>query len=70
MRDRPEPLYSTREDSAELEEAINAFVITLAERIDVLQDVHSVVNPTATPANNPPIAIRITFTVVSETPNA
>ena len=42
MRDRPEPIYSTRENSAELEEAINAFVITLAERIDVFQDVHSV----------------------------
>lgn len=42
MRERPEPIYSTHENAPDLEEAISDFVIKLAERIDVLQDVHSV----------------------------
>ena len=38
---RRKPIYSIREDEPELEEPINEFVIGLAERIDSLQDLHS-----------------------------
>lgn len=35
------PIYSVHEEDADLQEAINDFVIALAERIDLLQDLHS-----------------------------
>lgn len=35
------PIYSVHEDDPELQEPINDFVIGLAERIDLLQDLHS-----------------------------
>lgn len=35
------PIYSAHEDQPELLDAINEFVIALAERIDLLQDLHS-----------------------------
>ncbi len=38
MGDRQTPIFSTREDEVELGEAIEAFVIELAERVDELQD--------------------------------
>ncbi len=38
MDDGKPPIYSTREDEVELGEAIEAFVIELAERVDQLQD--------------------------------
>jgi hypothetical protein len=34
----PGPIYSTRADDPELSDAIHAFVVGLAERIDALQD--------------------------------
>jgi hypothetical protein len=34
----PKPIYSSREDDPELREPINEFVISLAERVDRLQD--------------------------------
>ena len=36
------PIYSFHEDEPELQEAINGFVIALAERLDTLQDLHSI----------------------------
>ena len=36
--DRGNPLYSSRADDLEFRDAIDAFVITLAERIDRIQD--------------------------------
>lgn len=36
--DRLRPLYSSRADDPELCEALDAFVVSLAERIDLLQD--------------------------------
>jgi hypothetical protein len=36
--DPPKPIYSTRIDDPEASEALDRFVIGLAERIDVLQD--------------------------------
>jgi len=36
--DPPKPIYSTRGDDPEVGEALDLFVIGLAERIDVLQD--------------------------------
>jgi hypothetical protein len=35
------PIFSRLEDDPDLQDAINQFVVTLAERIDLLQDVHS-----------------------------
>jgi hypothetical protein len=39
--ERRKPIYSVHEDKPELQEPINEFVIGLAERIDGLQDLHS-----------------------------
>jgi hypothetical protein len=36
--DRGNPLYSSRADDLEFRDAIDAFVVTLAERIDRIQD--------------------------------
>jgi hypothetical protein len=41
MSSRNTPIYSTFEEDPELLDAINAFVVALAERIDGLQDLHS-----------------------------
>jgi hypothetical protein len=41
MSSRRNPIYSAYEDQLELQEAINEFVVALAERIDLLQDLHS-----------------------------
>ena len=41
MADRRKPIYSIHEDDPELQEPINDFVLSLAERIDGLQDLHS-----------------------------
>jgi hypothetical protein len=41
MADRPKPIYSIHEEDPELQESINDFVLSLAERIDGLQDLHS-----------------------------
>ncbi len=35
------PIYSIHEDDLDLQDAVNEFVVSLAERIDLLQDVHS-----------------------------
>jgi hypothetical protein len=35
------PIYSTHEDDATLRSAISDFVVTLAESVDLLQDLHS-----------------------------
>ena len=40
MPDRPKPIYSVHEDDPELQDVINDFVLSLAERIDGLQDLH------------------------------
>lgn len=41
MPSRRKPIYSVLEDDPELQEPIDAFVVSLAERIDGLQDLHS-----------------------------
>jgi hypothetical protein len=33
-----QPIYSTREDDSSIQEAVEKFVITLAEQVDTLQD--------------------------------
>ena len=38
---RRKPIYSVHEDDPELQEPIDEFVIALAERIDGMQDLHS-----------------------------
>ncbi len=38
--ERLSPIYSDREDDADLREPIDAFVIGLGERIDTIQDAH------------------------------
>ncbi len=44
MSPSTKPIYSQLEDDADLQDAINEFVIGLAERIDLLQDLHSAAN--------------------------
>jgi hypothetical protein len=41
MLPRPDPIYSVHEEDPDLGESINDFVIGLAERVDALQDLHS-----------------------------
>jgi hypothetical protein len=41
MSQHRKPIYSVHEEDPELQEPINDFVIGLAERIDGLQDLHS-----------------------------
>ncbi len=41
MTERRKPIYSVHEEDPELQEPINDFVVGLAERIDGLQDLHS-----------------------------
>lgn len=35
------PIYSMHEEDLEIQEEVNAFVVGLAERVDLLQDLHS-----------------------------
>ena len=44
MSSSSKPIYSQLEDDPELQDAINEFVVGLAERIDLLQDLHSAAN--------------------------
>lgn len=41
MASRRKPIYSIHEEDPELQEPINDFVLSLAERIDGLQDLHA-----------------------------
>jgi hypothetical protein len=41
MAPQRKPIYSTREEDPELEDAISYFAVSLAERVDELQDLHS-----------------------------
>jgi hypothetical protein len=41
MAPERKPIYSMHEEDPELEDAINQFVVSLAERVDDLQDHHS-----------------------------
>jgi len=41
MSSSEKPIYSIHEDDLELQEEVNAFVVGLAERVDLLQDLHS-----------------------------
>ena len=42
MPSRRKPIYSIHEDDLEIQDEVNSFVIGLAERVDLLQDLHSV----------------------------
>ncbi len=44
MSSSSKAIYSQLEDDPELQDAINEFVVGLAERIDLLQDLHSAAN--------------------------
>ena len=41
MDKRQAPIFSSREDDPELREALDAFIVALAERVDSLQDAES-----------------------------
>lgn len=41
MDSRRNPLYSSREDEPEIRDALDEFVVHLAERVDLLQDAES-----------------------------
>ena len=38
---RPAPIYSTRDDEYELHEEISEFAVSVAQRVDILQDAES-----------------------------
>ena len=42
MPSRRKPIYSIHENDLEIQDQVNGFVIGLAERVDLLQDLHSV----------------------------
>lgn len=41
MDKRQAPIFSTRDEDPELREALDAFIVSLAERVDLLQDAES-----------------------------